>query len=148
MKISDQTSISMPMRNLISILAAVAVGVWGYFGLVERLTLLEMQNASLTKDLEHAEQKLTADIEKNNEFRIKYPRGELGQSSQDIEQFMLIEDLYTTTERMQKHLDSMSNNKINIEFLNKQMEKAQTNIEALKDADREIVYKNGNGDAH
>ena len=148
MKISDNTSISMPMRNLLSILAAVAVGVWGYFGLVERLTLLEMQNASLTKDLEHAEQKLTADIEKNNEFRIKYPRGELGQSSQDIEQFMLIEDLYTTTERMQKHLDSMSNNKINIEFLNKQMEKAQTNIEALKDADREIVYKNGNGDTH
>ena len=144
MKISDNTSISMPMRNLLSILAAVAVGVWGYFGLVERLTLLEMQNASLTKDLEHAEQKLTADIEKNNEFRIKYPRGELGQSSQDIEQFMLIEDLYTTVERMQKHLDSMSNNKINIEFLNKQMEKAQTNIEALKDADREIVYKNGN----
>ena len=148
MKISDNTSISMPMRNLLSILAAVAVGVWGYFGLVERLTLLEMQNASLTKDLEHAEQKLTADIEKNNEFRIKYPRGELGQSSQDIEQFMLIEDLYTTVDRMQKHLDSMANNKINIEFLNKQMEKAQSNIEALKDADREIVYKNGNGDAH
>jgi hypothetical protein len=146
MKISDSTSISMPMRNLLSILGAVAVGVWGYFGLVERLTLLEMQNASLTKDLQHAEQKLTADIEKNNEFRIKYPRGELGQSSQDIEQFMLIEDLYTTVDRMQKHLDSMANNKINIEFLNKQMEKAQTNIEALKDADREIVYKNGNGD--
>jgi hypothetical protein len=148
MKISDNTSISMPMRNLLSILAAVAVGVWGYFGLVERITLLEMRNASLTKDLEHAEQKLTDDIEKNNEFRIKYPRGELGQSSQDIEQFMLIEDLYTTTERMQKHLDSMSNNKINIEFLNKQMEKALANIEALKDADREIVYKNGNGDSH
>ena len=135
----------MSMRNLLSILAAVAVGVWGYFGLVERLTLLEMQNASLTKDLEHAEQKLTADIEKNNEFRIKYPRGELGQSSQDIEQFMLIEDLYTTVERLQKHLDSMANNKINIEFLNKQMEKAQESIEKLKDADREIVYKNGNG---
>jgi uncharacterized protein HemX len=148
MKISDSTSISMPMRNLISILAAVAVGVWGYFGLVERLTLLEMRNASLTKDLEHAKEKLESDIEKNNEFRIKYPRGELGQSSQDIEQFMLIEDLYTTVERMQKHLDSMANNKINIEFLNKQMEKAQQNIEALKDADREIVYKNGNGDAH
>jgi hypothetical protein len=146
--ISDQTAISMPMKNLISIVAAVAVGVWGYFGLVERLTLLEMKNASLTKDLEHAEQKLTADIEKNNEFRIKYPRGELGQSSQDIEQFMLIEDLYTTVDRMQKHLDSMSNNKINIEFLNKQMEKAQANIEALKDADREIVYKNGNGEGH
>jgi hypothetical protein len=148
MKISDSTSISMPMRNLISILGAVAVGVWGYFGLVERLTLLEMQNASLTKDLTHAEEQLSADIEKNNEFRIKYPRGELGQSSQDIEQFMLIEDLYKSFERMQKHLDGMANNKINIEFLNKQMEKAQANIEALKDADREIVYKNGNGDAH
>ena len=146
--ISDQTAISMPMKNLIAIVAAVAVGVWGYFGLVERLTLLEMQNASLTKDLEHAEQKLIADIEKNNEFRIKYPRGELGQSSQDIEQFMLIEDLYTTVERMQKHLDSMANNKINIELLNKQMQKAQDNIEALKDADREIVYKNGNGEGH
>ena len=70
MKISDSTSISMPMRNLISILGAVAVGVWGYFGLVERLTLLEMQNASLMKDLEHAEDRLTADINKNNEFRI------------------------------------------------------------------------------
>jgi len=148
MKISDSTSISMPMRNLISILGAVAVGVWGYFGLVERLTLLEMQNASLMKDLEHAEEQLSADIEKNNEFRIKYPRGELGQSSQDIEQFMLIEDLYKSFERMQKHLDGMANNGINIEFLNRQMEKAQANIEALKDADREIVYKNGNGDAH
>ena len=145
MKISDNTSISMPMRNLLSILAAVAIGVWGYFGLVERLTLLEMQNASLTKDLEHQGQKLTTDIEKNNEFRIKYPRGELGQSSQDIEQFMLIEDLYKSFDRMQKHLDSMSNNKINIEFLKEQMEKAQQNIEKLKDADREIVYKNGNG---
>ena len=124
------------------------MGSGDIFGLVERLTLLEMRNASLTRDLEHAEQKLSGDIEKNNEFRIKYPRGELGQSSQDIEQFMLIEDLYTTVERMQKHLDSMANNKINIEFLNKQMEKAQANIEALKDADREIVYKNGNGEGH
>jgi len=148
MKISDSTSISMPMRNLISILGAVAVGVWGYFGLVERLTLLEMQNASLMKDLEHAEEQLTADIEKNNEFRIKYPRGELGQSSQDIEQFMLIEDLYKSFERMQKHLDAMSNNKINIEFLNEQMDKAVDNIEKLKDADRDIKYTNGNGAEH
>ena len=148
MKISDSTSISMPMRNLISILGAVAVGVWGYFGLVERLTLLEMQNASLIKDLTHAEDRLSADIDKNNEFRIKYPRGELGQSSQDIEQFMLIEDLYKSVERMQKHLDNMSNNKINIEFLNAQMEKATESIEKLKDADRDIKYTNGNGEAH
>ena len=148
MKISDQTSISMPMKNLIAIMATVAIGVWAYFGVIERLTLLEMRNASLEKDLEHAEQKLSGDIEKNNEFRIKYPRGELGQSSQDIEQFMLIEDLYKTVEKMEKHLNSMANNKINIEFLSKQMEKAQSHIEALKDADREIVYKNGNGEGH
>ena len=145
MKISDQTSISMPMKNLIAIMGTVAVGVWAYFGVIERLTLLEMRNASLTKDLEHAEEQLTADIEKNNEFRIKYPRGELGQSSQDIEQFMLIEDLYKSVERMQKHLDAMSNNKINIEFLNEQMDKAVDNIEKLKDADRDIKYENGNG---
>ena len=148
MKISDNTSISMPMKNLISIMAAVAVGVWAYFGVIERLTLIEMRNASLTKDLEHAEEQLTADIEKNNEFRIKYPRGELGQSSQDIEQFMLIEDLYKSVERMQSHLDAMSNNKINIEFLNEQMDKAVNNIEKLKDADRDIKYTNGNGEAH
>ena len=145
MKISDQTSISMPMKNLIAIMGTVAVGVWAYFGVIERLTLLEMRNASLTKDLEHAEEQLTADIEKNNEFRIKYPRGELGQSSQDIEQFMLIEDLYKSVERMQKHLDAMSNNKINIEFLNEQMDKAVDNIEKLKDADRDIKYEKGNG---
>ena len=145
MKISDNTSISMPMRNLLSILAAVAVGVWGYFGLVERLTLLEMQNASLTKDLEHAEQKLTADIEKNNEFRIKYPRGELGQSSQDMEQFMLIEDIYKTLERLQADIDENSDNKINIEFMSKQLDKALTNIEKLKDADRDMKYTNGTG---
>ena len=112
------------------------------------MTLLEMQNASLTKDLTHAEDRLSADIEKNNEFRIKYPRGELGQSSQDIEQFMLIEDLYKSFERMQSHLDAMANNKINIEFLNEQMDKAVINIEKLKDADRDIKYTNGNGAEH
>ena len=148
MKISDNTSISMPMRNLLSIVAAVAVGVWAYFGVIERLNKLETQGVLIEKDMTAEDERLHNEVQKNTEFRIKYPRGELGQSSQDIEQFMLIEDLYTTTERMQKHLDSMSNNKINIEFLNKQMEKALANIEALKDADREIVYKNGNGDSH
>ena len=148
MKISDSTSISMPMRNLISIVAAVAVGVWAYFGVIERLNNLENRSVLLEKDMESAHQRIHTEVEQNTEFRIKYPRGELGQSSQDIEQFMLIEDLYTTVERMQKHLDDMANNKINIEFLNKQMEKAQQHIEDLKDADREIVYKNGNGDGH
>ena len=146
MKISDNTSISMPMRNLLSIVAAVAVGVWAYFGIVERLNKLETQSVLLEKDMTAEDERLHSEVKKNTEFRIKYPRGELGQSSQDIEQFMLIEDLYTTVERMQVHLDDMANNKINIEFLSKQMEKAQEHIEKLKDADREIVYtKNGNG---
>ena len=133
MKISDNTSIAMPMRNLISIVIAVAIGVWAYFGVIETLN-----KHSTTLEL------MSKDLEANSEFRIKYPRGELGQSSQDIEQFMLIEDLYKSVDRMQKHLDDMANNKVNIEFLKEQMEKAQNSIEKLKDADREIVYKNGN----
>ena len=144
MKISDSTSISMPMRNLISIIGAVAVGVWAYFGVVERLNKLETQSVLLEKAMTAEDERLHNEVTKNTDFRIRYPRGELGQSSQDIEQFMLIEDLYKSVERMQKHLDDMSNNKVNIEFLKEQMEKAQENIEKLKDADREIVYKNGN----
>jgi len=146
MKISDSTSISMPMRNLLSIVAAVAVGVWAYFGVIERLNKLETQSVLLEKDMTAEDERLHNEVTKNTDFRIRYPRGELGQSSQDIEQFMLIEDLYKTVDRMQKHLDDMSNNRVNIEFLKEQMEKAQLNIEKLKDADREIVYKNGNGD--
>ena len=144
MKISDSTSISMPMRNLISIVAAVAVGVWAYFGVIERLNKLETQSVLLEKDMTAEDERLNNEVTKNTDFRIRYPRGELGQSSQDIEQFMLIEDLYKSVERMQKHLDDMADNKVNIEFLKEQMEKAQDSIEKLKDADREIVYKNGN----
>lgn len=139
--ISEQTAVSMPMKNLIAIVVAVAVGVWAYFGVIERLNKLETQSVLLEKDMTAEDERLHNEVTKNTNFRIKYPRGELGQSSQDIEQFMLIEDLYTSVERMQKHLDSMANNKINIEFLNKQMDKALQSIEKLKDADREIVYK-------
>ena len=145
MKISDSTAISMPMRNLISIIGAVAVGVWAYFGIVERLNKLETQSVLLEKDMNAEDERLHSEVTKNTDFRIKYPRGELGQSSQDIEQFMLIEDLYKSVDRMQKHLDDMANNRVNIEFLKEQMEKAQDSIEKLKDADREITYKNGNG---
>ena len=122
----------MPIRNMIAIIGAVAMGVWAYFGVTEKLN----QHSTTLKLMQ-------GDLEANTEFRIKYPRGELGQSSQDIEQFMLIEDLYKSVDRMQQHLDSMANNKINIEFLKEQMEKAQQNIEKLKDADREITYSNG-----
>ena len=142
--LSDQTAISMPMKNLIAIVSAVAVGVWAYFGVIERLNKLETQSVLLEKDMSAEDERLHNEVTKNTDFRIRYPRGELGQSSQDIEQFMLIEDLYKSVDRMQKHLDDMSNNKVNIEFLKEQMEKAQLSIEKLKDADREIVYKNGN----
>ena len=134
----------MPMRNLLSIITAVAIGVWAYFGVIERLNKLETQSVLLEKDMSAEDERLHNEVTKNTDFRIRYPRGELGQSSQDIEQFMLIEDLYKSVDRMQKHLDDMANNKVNIEFLKEQMEKAQNSIEKLKDADREIVYKNGN----
>ena len=142
--LSDQTAISMPMKNLIAIVSAVAVGVWAYFGVIERLNKLETQSVLLEKDMSAEDERLHNEVTKNTDFRIRYPRGELGQSSQDIEQFMLIEDLYKSVDRMQKHLDDMANNKVNIEFLKEQMEKAQNSIEKIKDADREIVYKNGN----
>jgi uncharacterized protein HemX len=132
--VSDNTAISMPIRNMIAIIGAVCIGVWAYFGITEQLNQHSTKLTLMEKEMEE-----------NTEFRIKYPRGELGQSQNDLEQFMLIEELYSQMERMQKHLDSMANNKINIEFLKEQMEKAQSNIEKLKDADREIVYKNGNG---
>ena len=142
--ISEQTAVSMPMKNLIAIVVAVAVGVWAYFGVIERLNKLETQSVLIQKDMNAEDERLHSEVTKNTEFRIKYPRGELGQSSQDIEQFMLIEDLYKTLDRLQVEVDNMKNNKINIEFLREQMDKAMINIEKLKDADREIVYKNGN----
>ncbi len=145
LKVSDNTSISMPIRNMLAIIGAVAVGVWAYFGIVERLNLLENKSMLLEKDMDSAHERLHTEVKQNTEFRIKYPRGELGQSAQDIEQFMLIEDIYKSVDRILKELDEGRNNKVNIEFLKEQMEKALENIERLKDADREIVYKNGNG---
>ena len=134
LNISDSTNISMPVRNMLAIIGAVGMGVWAYFGITEQLN-----KHSTTLEL------MQKDLSENTEFRIKYPRGELGQSQNDLEQFMLIEHLYKSVETMQKHLDSMANNKINIEFLNKQMDKVINDIEKLKDADRDIKYTNGNG---
>ena len=139
--ISDQTAISMPMKNLISIVAAVAVGVWAYFGVLERITMLETKSQLSEKDLNQHVGRLETDLTKNTEFRIKWPRGEMGTLPADSEQYMLIEDLYGSVEKIQKQLDNMMNNKINIEFLQKQVEKMLNDIEELKDADREI--KNG-----
>ena len=133
----------MLMKNLLAIIAAVCVGVWAYFGVLERLTSLETKAELAEKDLNQAITLLEQDLTKNTEFRIKWPRGEMGSLPADAEQFMLIEDLYKSVEKIEKHLDDMKNNKINIEFLQKQVEKANESIERLKDADRDMKYTNG-----
>ena len=134
MKVSENTNIQLPLRNLVSIIVAVAVAVWAYFGIIERLNTIET-NGKL----------MISDVDENTEFRIKWPRGEMGSLPADSEQFMLIEDLYGSVEKIEKHIESMADNKINIEFLQKQVEKMMVDIEKLKDANREIKYTNGNG---
>ena len=126
MKISENTAVSMPMKNLISIIAAVAVGVWAYFGIVETLN-----KHSTTLEL------MQKDLEANSEFRIKYPRGELGQSSGEAELFMLVEHMAGLIESMDEELKGMRNNRINIDFLKEQVSKLQVDIETL--------IRNGNG---
>ena len=140
-RVSDQTAVSMPMKNLIAIIGAVAVGVWAYFGVIERLNNLETNTTLLEKDLTQAEAALTADIDKNNEFRIKWPRGDLGSPPADSEQFMLIEFLSGQVESIQKDLQNMMNNAVNIERLQKDMEKVLADVEKLKDKIRSV--KNG-----
>ena len=122
------------MKTVASLISIVAIGVWGYFGIIET------QN-KLTTRLELMEKDLT----ENTEFRIKWPRGQLGSLPADSEQFMLIEDLYKQVEKLQATQEMNMTNKVNIEFLQKQMEKALIDIEKLKDSNREIKYTNGNG---
>ena len=143
--ISDNTAISMPVRNMLAIIGAVAVGVWAYFGVLERITMLETTSKLAEKDFNGHIERIEAELTANSEFRIKWPRGELGSLPADSEQFMLIEDLYGSVEKIEKHIESMADNKINIEFLQKQVEKMMIDIEKLKDANREIKYTNGNG---
>ena len=148
MKISDNTSVAMPMRNLITIIGAVAVGVWAYFGVIERLNQLETSKEIMLKDIESQVERIDnditglvdGDIAQNNEFRIKWPRGDLGSPPADSEQYMLIEFLSGQVEAIQEQLESMMNNKVNITRLQTDMEKALGDIEKLKDKIRE-----GNG---
>ena len=127
MKISENTPVSMPMKNLISIVIAVAVGVWAYFGIVETLN-----KHSTTLEL------MQKDLEANSEFRIKYPRGELGQSSGEAELFMLVEHMAGLIESMDEELKGMRYNKINIDFLKEQTSKLQKDVEK--------IIRNGNGE--
>ena len=132
LKLSEEAAVQMPMKTVASLIVIVALGTMGYFQMVERLnqhsTRLELMEKDLTE---------------NTDFRIKWPRGQLGSLPADSEQFMMIEDLYKTTDKLNKHIENMALNKVNIEFLRKQMDKVLADIEKLKDANREIGYKNG-----
>ena len=130
--ISDEARVQMPMKTVVSLITMVAIGTWAYFGIIETQNKLSTQVELMQKDLTE-----------NTEFRIKWPRGQLGSLPADSEQFMMIEDLYKTTDKLNAHIESMALNKVNIEFLRKQMDKVLEDIEKLKDANREIGYKNG-----
>ena len=132
MKLNDSTNVAMPIRNLISIIAAVAIGVWAFFGIQETLNRHATQLEIMDKDLTL-----------NTEFRIGWPRGLLGSLPADSEQFMLIEELYKQTDKMQIRLDSMMHNEVNIEALSKAVDKLQSDVEKLKDKQRS--FANGNG---
>ena len=134
LKISEEAAVQMPMKTVASLIAMVAIGTWAYFGIIESQNRME----TTLKLME-------TDVVENTEFRIKWPRGQLGSLPADSEQFMMIEDLYKTTDKLNAHIDSMSLNKVNIEFLRKQMDKVLEDIEELKDKARDMHYKNGNG---
>jgi len=135
MRVSDNTAISMPMRNLISILGAVAVGVWAYFGVIERINSIENDNVLIKKDLDQAV-----------EFSIKWPRGELGSLPADSEQFLLIESLLGDVEYIQLEIKESRHNAVNILRLQKDVDKILTVIEILKDKVRN--NNNGNNGEH
>ena len=134
LNISEEAAVQMPMKTVASLIALVAIGTWAYFGLHETLYRHSTQIELMQKDL----------VE-NTEFRIKWPRGQLGSLPADSEQFMMIEDLYKTTDKLNAHIESMALNKVNIEFLRKQMDKVLSDIEKLKDSNREMKYTNGSG---
>ena len=129
MKVSENTSVDMPLKNLISIIGAVAIGVWAYFGIIERLNKLETDNHLIKKDLEGAV-----------EFSIKWPRGEMGSLPADSEQFLLIEDAIKDIEDIQQELKESRHNATNITRLQKDVERLLNELEKIKDK----VRANGN----
>ena len=136
LRISEEAAVQMPMKTVASLIVMVAIGTWAYFGIIEKQNKMATQLELMSKD-----------VENNSEFRIKWPRGQMGTLPADSEQYMMIEDLYKTTDRLNKHIESMALNKVNIEFLTKQMEKVLLDIEKLKDQNRDFKY-NGNGTSH
>ena len=130
LSISDEAKVQMPMKTVASLIAMVAIGTWAFFGVQEKLNQHSTQLKIMEKDL----------VE-NTEFRIKWPRGLLGSLPADSEQFMLIEELYKQTDKQQERIDGMLHNEVNIEALNKAVEKLQVDVEKLKDKQRE--FSNG-----
>ena len=126
LNISEEAAVQMPMKTVASLIAMIAVGTWAYFGIHEKLNQHSTKIELMTKDLEQ-----------NSEFRIKYPRGELGQSSGEAELFMLVEHMAGLIESMEEELKGMRNNVVNIEFLKEQVSKLQTDVEK--------IIRNGNG---
>ena len=131
--ISEEAKVQMPMKTVASLIALVAIGTWAFFGIQEKL------NTHATKL-----QIMEKDLEMNSEFRIKWPRGLLGSLPADSEQFMLIEELYKQSDKLQTRVDSMLHNEVNIKALEKAVEKLQKDVERLKDKQREF----GNGSTH
>ncbi len=131
-KVNENTEVALPLRNIISIIVGVAIATWAYFGIIERLNNVETNQTLMHND-----------VVENTEFRIKWPRGQAGSLPADQEQYMMIEDLYKTTDRISKAIEDMMHNKVNIQFLSKQMNKALLDIEKLKDKQRS--FANGNG---
>ena len=134
LNISEEAAVQMPMKTVASLIIIVAIGTMGYFEIIESLNIEDTRIQLMEKDLTE-----------NTDFRIKWPRGQLGSLPADSEQFMMIEDLYKTTDKLNAHIENMALNKVNIEFLRKQMDKVLIDIEKLKDANREMKYTNGHG---
>ena len=132
LSISESAAVQMPMKTVASLIVIVALGTMGYFQIVERINIADTKIKIMEQD-----------VEQNTEFRIKWPRGQMGSLPADSEQYMMLEDLYKTTDRLNKHIESMALNKVNIEFLTKQMDKVLIDIEKLKDANRDLGYTNG-----
>ena len=130
--IGEEAAVQMPMKTVVSLIIIVALGTMGYFQIVERLNIADTRLQLMEKDLTE-----------NTDFRIKWPRGQLGSLPADSEQYMLIEDLYKQVEKLQQNIEMNMSNKLKIEFMEGQINKLLTDVEELKDKNREIVYKNG-----
>jgi len=128
LKISDEARVQMPMKTVASLIALVAIGTWAFFGIQEKLNQHSTKLEIMGKD-----------SELNTEFRIKWPRGLLGSLPADSEQFMLIEELYKQMDKLQIRVDGMLHNEVNITALNKAVEKLQSDVEKLKDKQRQFA---------